>query len=177
MPPSLADFSVAKIGWMVRLNVRTQNRRGRGWESSEDWHSHVGDLGFKTLRSTVLYCTHHHQQWSRISTGTCRIPFTSSISTHPLSNSRTISFRLVSYNLRYDCIPNKITVKESLAALHDPSQEPSYLSLAGKEQPWSSRRIRIAQDLLSEGVALAGACYRTLREPRSGGILFDAALS
>ena len=66
---------------------------------------------------------------------------------------------MVSYNLRYDCKPDKITVKESLAALQDPSQEPSYLSLAGQEQPWSSRRIRIAQDLLSEGIVLAGACY------------------
>ncbi|KAF9781131.1 Endonuclease/exonuclease/phosphatase [Thelephora terrestris] len=60
------------------------------------------------------------------------------------------------YNLRYDCKPDQIAVKDSIARLPDPSLQPSYLSLAGKEQPWSSRRIRIAQDLLRECVALAG---------------------
>jgi len=78
------------------------------------------------------------------------------ISLSPLSNPRTFSFRLVSYNLRYDYMPDNITVEQSLATLQDPTQQPSYLSLAGKEQPWSSRRIRIAQDLLSEGVVIAG---------------------
>ena len=67
------------------------------------------------------------------------------------------SFRLVSYNLRYDVKHDNITVKDSLAKLPDPTLKPSYLSLAGQEQPWSSRRIRIAQDILNEGVVLAGA--------------------
>jgi len=40
--------------------------------------------------------------------------------------------------------------------MQDPTQQPLYLGLAGHEQPWSSRRIRIAQDLISEGVVLAG---------------------
>ena len=99
---------------------------------------------------------HHHQHWSQIRT--CRSPNLRYLLTFsPLSNPRTLSFRLVSYNLRYDWKPDSITVKESLEALRDPTREPSYLSLAGREQPWSSRRIRIAQDLLSEGVVLAGA--------------------
>ena len=92
-------------------------------------------------------------------------PSTPSTSTHSLSNPRTLSFRLVSYNLRYDCKPDNITVKESLATLQNPSREPLYLGLAGHEQPWSSRRIRIAQDLLNEGVALAGTSRRLFRIP------------
>ena len=70
---------------------------------------------------------------------------------------------MVSYNLRYDVKPDSITVKQSLATLPDPTLEPSYLSLAGREHPWSSRRIRIAQDLLNEGVALAGTYDKLFR--------------
>ena len=72
-----------------------------------------------------------------------------------------MNFKLASYNIRYDFKPDNITVKESLASLPDPSQEPRYLSLAGREQPWSSRRIRIAQDLLNERVDLAGKYLNT----------------
>ena len=79
-----------------------------------------------------------------------------------LYDPSTLSFRLATYNLRYDVKPDDISVKESLAALRDPTVEPSYLGLAGKEQPWSSRRIRIAQDLLSEGIALAGNLQPTI---------------
>ena len=58
--------------------------------------------------------------------------------------------KLVSYNIRYDFKADNITVRETLASLRDPTQEPRYLGLVGQEQPWSSRRIRIAQDLLHE---------------------------
>jgi len=95
----------------------------------------------------------------------------------PVFSPSTLSFRLVSYNIRYDIKPDNIAVKESLAALSDSTRQPSYLSLAGHEQPWSTRRIRIAQDLLSEGVVLAGACYKLLRMPRSENFPFDAVLS
>ena len=78
----------------------------------------------------------------------------------------THSFRLVSYNLRYDCKPDRIAVKDSIAKLPDPTSQPRYLSLAGKEQPWSSRRVRIAQDLLSEGIALAGTRHYPRYPPR-----------
>jgi len=83
-----------------------------------------------------------------------------------MAPNSTLSFRLASYNLRYDWKPDNITVEESLAALQDPTREPPYLGLAGKEQPWSSRRIRIAQDLLSEGVALAGFQEALIRQVR-----------
>ena len=99
--------------------------------------------------------------------------------TRPVSGPSSLSFRLVSYNIRYDFKPDNITVKESLAKIQDPTREPSYLSLAGREQPWSSRRIRIAQDLLSEGVVLAGAFYMNsfVYMQRSDNFPFDAALS
>ena len=76
------------------------------------------------------------------------------------NNTSAHSFRLATYNLRYDNKPDAITVKDSLANLSDPSLQPSYLGLAGQEQPWSSRRIRIAQDLLSEGVVIAGTRHQ-----------------
>jgi len=96
------------------------------------------------------------KQWAQIRTCAARRiadPFT--LSYNP--SSEAFSFRLVSYNLRYDTKQDGITVKESLARMQDPSQQPLYLGLAGHEQPWSSRRIRIAQDILNEGVVLAGA--------------------
>ncbi|THH12766.1 hypothetical protein EW146_g7386 [Bondarzewia mesenterica] len=65
------------------------------------------------------------------------------------------SFRLATWNLRYDSMPNNITVQQSLAALPDPLQQPAYFNLTG-EQPWSTRRIKVAQRLLSEGISLAG---------------------
>lgn len=65
--------------------------------------------------------------------------------------------RLVTYNLRFDSIPDKVTVQESLNLLNstDPLQQPLYLDI-NHEQPWSVRRIRIAEHLLSEGIILAG---------------------
>lgn len=65
--------------------------------------------------------------------------------------------RIVTYNLRFDSIPDKTTLRESLDILNsaDPLQEPAYLNTHA-EQPWSIRRIRIAEHLLSEGIVLAG---------------------
>ena len=48
--------------------------------------------------------------------------------------------------------PDNIMMKYSLRT---PTLQPTYLSLAGREQPWSSRRIR-TQDFVSEGVVLTG---------------------
>jgi hypothetical protein len=70
------------------------------------------------------------------------------------------AFRLVTYNLRFDSMPNNITVQQSLASLPDPLIQPNYLSLTA-EQPWSLRRIRVAEHLISEGIILAGESIRS----------------
>ena len=47
------------------------------------------------------------------------------------------------------------TVAESLAALGDPLQEPTYLQNTS-ERPWSTRRVRVAELLLNKGVEVIG---------------------
>lgn len=67
------------------------------------------------------------------------------------------TMRISTYNLRYDSMPDNITVQETVAALPDPLIVPQeYLAKSG-EQPWSTRRIKVAQHILSEGGVLASA--------------------
>ncbi|KAI0634548.1 Endonuclease/exonuclease/phosphatase [Trametes polyzona] len=63
--------------------------------------------------------------------------------------------RVASYNLRYDSMPDNITVQQSLASLPDPLQAYTFFGKKG-EQPWSTRRIKVFEHLQSEGVVLAG---------------------
>jgi hypothetical protein len=63
--------------------------------------------------------------------------------------------RLATWNLRYDVMPDDIPVSASLAALPDPCALPSRV-LRG-EQPWSARRVRVAQRLWASRVDLVGA--------------------
>ncbi|TFY76737.1 hypothetical protein EWM64_g7274 [Hericium alpestre] len=77
------------------------------------------------------------------------------LTTMTVTAAATTGIRLASWNLRFDSMPNNITVQQSLAALPDPLQQPAFLGLSG-EQPWSTRRIRVAQRLLSEKIVLAG---------------------
>ncbi|TFK66224.1 hypothetical protein BDN72DRAFT_860062 [Pluteus cervinus] len=63
--------------------------------------------------------------------------------------------KLITWNLRYDSIPDDITVQQTLKALPNPLKEPTYLAVSN-EQPWSSRRIRVAEKVLAGGVVLAG---------------------
>lgn len=63
--------------------------------------------------------------------------------------------RIATYNLRFDSQPDSITVQETLDSLEDPLQEPIFLEVE-TEQPWSTRRIRVAEQVLSEGVAIVG---------------------
>ena len=77
-----------------------------------------------------------------------------SSSSSPTSSSST-QIRIASWNLRYDSMPNNITVQQTLASLADPLQQPAFFNLTG-EQPWSTRRIKVAQRLLSENIVLAG---------------------
>ena len=64
------------------------------------------------------------------------------------------NMRVVTYNLRYDALPDNLTVQDSLDALPDPLIEPKYLSIH-QEHPWSTRRIRIAENLLSSNIDIA----------------------
>ncbi len=63
--------------------------------------------------------------------------------------------RFVTYNLRYDSQPDGISVAQSIAQIPDQLEEQPYLELRG-EQPWSKRRLLVAQQVLSEGIVLAG---------------------
>lgn len=65
------------------------------------------------------------------------------------------NIRLGTWNLRFDSMPDNITVQESLDVLPDPLVQPAFLNLTG-EQPWSTRRIKVAQRLIGEGVVLQG---------------------
>ena len=69
------------------------------------------------------------------------------------------SMRVATYNLRYDSQPDDISVEQTLASLPDPLVAPTYLGARG-EQPWSIRRIKIWQNLVSEGVVLFGECVK-----------------
>ena len=65
------------------------------------------------------------------------------------------TMRVASYNIRFDSMPNNITVNETLNALPDPLTAPKYFDDKG-EQPWSTRRVKVYQHLNQEGVVLAG---------------------
>ena len=67
----------------------------------------------------------------------------------------SLLMRIVTYNLRYDSNPDDIPVQESLDVLQDPLQEPQFLQLQG-EQLWSTRRIRVAEQVVGEGAVMAG---------------------
>ena len=73
-------------------------------------------------------------------------------------DSGTIPLRLATWNLRYDTQPDGIPVSTSLAALPDPCVAPPQV-LRG-EQPWSARRVRVAQRLWASPVDLVGAWCR-----------------
>lgn len=93
--------------------------------------------------------------WFLISLRFPRIPLTSSL---PIPKSSVSAMRFVTYNLRYDAKPDNITVQQSLDSLGtaDPLKPPTYLALTG-EQPWSLRRLRVADILLKADIVLAGA--------------------
>ena len=63
--------------------------------------------------------------------------------------------RLATWNLRFDSMPDNITVAQSIAALPNPLQQPAFLNVT-KEARWSTRRLRVAEHLLSEGIVLLG---------------------
>lgn len=79
----------------------------------------------------------------------------------------SLAIHVATYNIRYDRIPDSITVQQSLANLSDPLQQPNYLRSNG-EQPWSKRRIPVAEQILSMGTIVAGQdllTHSTRRNP------------
>lgn len=73
-----------------------------------------------------------------------------------------MAMRIATYNLRYDTQPDHISVVQTLAALPDPLDGQPYLGKKG-EQPWSTRRIHVAQHMLEAGADVLGEC-RAWRE-------------
>ncbi|OCH84830.1 hypothetical protein OBBRIDRAFT_374282 [Obba rivulosa] len=65
------------------------------------------------------------------------------------------SVRMATYNLRFDSEPDSKPVQQSIDELPSSLQEPRYSEYHG-EQPWSLRRVKIAQQLLNEDVVLVG---------------------
>lgn len=60
-----------------------------------------------------------------------------------------LPIRLVTYNVRYDSQPDNITVAQSLDNLPQHPSPPSRFYPNTTEQPWSTRRLYIANDILS----------------------------
>lgn len=71
--------------------------------------------------------------------------------------------RFVTYNLRYDSQPDNIPVSQSISDIPNVLQERPYLALSG-EQPWSKRRLRVAEQLLSEDIVLVGFQEALIRQ-------------
>jgi len=95
------------------------------------------------------------------------------LSSTAIINVNAMQLRIASWNLRYDSLPDSLTISDSLSALPNPLQEPTqYLGEAGKELPWSTRRLRVAQTLLSENVDLIGSYTRIARR-RICGIIWN----
>lgn len=79
--------------------------------------------------------------------------------------SPRMQLRIATYNLRYDSQPDNITVQQSLEVLPGPLEEPHYLARSG-EQPWSTRRMKVAQHLLSENPTIIGFQEALVRQVR-----------
>ena len=64
--------------------------------------------------------------------------------------------RLATWNIRLDKFADNTSVEESLQSLsRSYMTEGSYLKLEG-EQPWSLRRLRVAETIVAEGVDVIG---------------------
>ncbi|KAF9492689.1 hypothetical protein BDN71DRAFT_1396424 [Pleurotus eryngii] len=86
------------------------------------------------------------------------------------------SMRVVTWNLRFDSQPNNIPVSQSLASLGDPLQQPAFFN-GSNERPWSTRRLRVAEHLLSEGIVLAGFQEALVRQVNDLAELFGSEWS
>ncbi|KAG9014345.1 hypothetical protein FRB94_012751 [Tulasnella sp. JGI-2019a] len=73
--------------------------------------------------------------------------------------------RLLTWNLRFDSQPDDISVTETLESLPDPLSAPEFMRRR-HEQPWSARRIRVAQEIRGSGVVVIGFQEALLRQVR-----------
>ncbi|KAI5116281.1 hypothetical protein M0805_009932 [Coniferiporia weirii] len=67
----------------------------------------------------------------------------------------TPKIRLATWNLRYDSMPDSITVSNTLQNLPATLKGPARYSNITKEKPWSTRRVKVAQQLLKSEVVIA----------------------
>lgn len=79
----------------------------------------------------------------------------SAASQHLLTFTSLRKMRLLTWNLRFDSQTDDISVKETLESLPDPLTAPKFMGRK-REQPWSSRRIRVAQEIRGSGVSVIG---------------------
>lgn len=71
--------------------------------------------------------------------------------------SMATDLRIMSFNIRYDSSPDEISVQQSLDELsRGVPPEPAYYSNT-TEQPWSLRRLYVANDILFNKVNLFGS--------------------
>ncbi|KAK0229469.1 Endonuclease/exonuclease/phosphatase [Armillaria nabsnona] len=75
------------------------------------------------------------------------------------------ALRIGTWNMRYDSQSNDITVQESIDSLADPLQHFTDLGISnGAEQPWSTRRIRVAEHVLNEGASILSVQEALVRQ-------------
>ncbi|KZV72592.1 mannose-6-phosphatase [Peniophora sp. CONT] len=65
------------------------------------------------------------------------------------------SLRIMTWNLRFDSMPDNITVQETIDSLPDPILQPDFFGVSG-EQPWSTRRIKVYDRIVGEKVQILG---------------------
>lgn len=75
------------------------------------------------------------------------------------------SLRFLTYNVRYDSLPNDISVADTIASLPGGiPEEPSYYAGADVEAPWSTRRIQVANDVAFNKVDFFGGQEILIRQ-------------
>jgi len=70
----------------------------------------------------------------------------------------------MTWNVRLDALPDNITLAESIAALPDPVAQPAEFYAVNGEQPWSARRMRIYERILTEEVDIFGLQEAMVRQ-------------
>ncbi|KAI0032050.1 mannose-6-phosphatase [Vararia minispora EC-137] len=72
--------------------------------------------------------------------------------------------RFMTWNLRFDSMPDNITVPQTISSLPNPITEPAvFLNLTG-EQPWSTRRIKVYERIIGEGIQILGCQEALVRQ-------------
>lgn len=73
----------------------------------------------------------------------------------------SITLRVLSYNVRYDSMPDDLSVQDTLKSLPKTlPQTPTEYNPNLGELPWSTRRTYIANDILSGGAQVYGKPWK-----------------